>query len=92
MVERNSVFSIIVAFVLAESMSVWASWNPPPFNLGAADRESIRKGEIGAISFSLAYGLFGTIVTKNLLPFLVSIGFSYAMHRLYSTELEKVGK
>lgn len=88
----NSVFSVIVAFVLAESMSVWASWNPPPFNLAEADRDGIKKGEIGAISFSVAYGLFGTIVTKNLLPLLVSIAFSFGMHRLYANELEKAGK
>jgi cobalamin synthase len=84
---ENGVLYLTVAFVLAEGVNVWACWNNPPYSgIGDVDYETLRKGEKASALFVTGYGLFATILSRNLFPLIVALLFNALMFWIYERE------
>lgn len=83
----KGVLYLTITFVVAEGINVWSSWINPPFSgLGDIPYATLRKGESAAALTVAGYGLFASVVTKNLLPLVIAILFNFLMYWVYERE------
>lgn len=79
----KTTYDIIVAFVLAESINVWACLNPIPDDLDGKSLERLHKTEIASSGFIACFGLYGSFRTKSYVPFVAAITFCIVMYFVY---------